>query len=228
VEKKGVPLSTVVYRKSIVPPAKIMQVEPAQFRSAHLFIDLCRRNHLTTADTLRKQCRKLTASGALKHAVFSMIKAKYQIRKNAFSGINLFVQADDKTLSIKRIKDWFGSKTKILSHGKAAKAESRKVCSGLYKNSSGCWIQDPSVGETEAFPAKVQLSKSITKKLPANYPPDFDCSICNNLMNDPVMTTNDQAYCRSCIEEWFRKDENRRDGTKKGRYFSPVQIYSAC
>ena len=197
-----------------------MPVEPAQFRSAHVVIDLCKRNRLTTSETLRKQCRKLTASGALKHAIFSTTKAKYRIRKNEFSGINLFVQAEDKTLSIKRIRDWFGPKTKVLSHGKAAKTDSRKICSGLCKNSSGCWIQDPSIGETEEFPSKIQISKSITKKLPANYPPDYDCSICNNLMNDPVITTNDQVYCRSCIEEWFRKGQSRSGGKKKGYYFS--------
>eukprot|EP00040_Diaphanoeca_grandis_P009858 m.50472 g.50472 ORF g.50472 m.50472 type:complete len:246 (+) comp21301_c0_seq1:165-902(+) len=36
---------------------------------------------------------------------------------------------------------------------------------------------------------------------------DFECSVCINLMKDPVTIESGHSFCRACIEKWFEEND---------------------
>ena len=62
---------------------------------------------------------------------------------------------------------------------------------------------------------------------PDSSPPTvdgFECAVCTELMEDPVVTADGHSYCRVCILDWFRTcDEKVEAGRKKdARLLSPA------
>ena len=103
--------------------------EPAQFRSAHLKINLYRNR-------VEDRCQLHIANSTLCPAIFSFSKSEIPLRSQPYTGINLYVQAEQKTLSKCKLGKLFGANVQVVSYGNATKNDSWKICSGFCKNSS--------------------------------------------------------------------------------------------
>ncbi len=150
---------------------------------------------------------------------FLITKSEIPLRNQPYTGINLYVQAEQKTLSNFKLGKLFGANVQVVSHGKATKNDSLKICSGFCKNSSGAWVKDEQVCDVQDFvqlPLKKNRAVHFMKQ--DESVPDFDCPICLNMMEDPVLTSAGHSYCKSCIEKVFANCKRLKD--LKGRHQS--------
>lgn len=151
-----------------------------QFRTAYLRVPTKRDK---SSDRLRKQCTHLVSNKTLQHAFFSTTKQKVA---------HLYIQSKDKDISATKCFHWFGCDVEIVDHGKHNKADSKKICSGFVKDSTGKWLSNPDAGPCEEFSGR--------------FPPNiFECPLCNETMKDAVVAQSGNSYCKLCIERQFKK-----------------------
>ena len=190
--------------------------EPAQFRTAHLRIKLHGKQNVRI-DDVKRRCQQHIADCTLIRVIISLTKSEIPLRNQPYTGINLYVQAREKTLSNFKLGKLFGANIQLVLHGKATKNSSLQICSGFCKDSAGIWVKDEQVCNVEEFVQQRLKSRNATNLMKQDESvPDFDCPICLNMMEDPVLTSAGHSYCKSCIEKVFANCKRLKD--LKGRH----------
>lgn len=84
-----------------------------------------------------------------------------------------------------------------------------------YKNLSILFFQSPFTLAVQRFKAKNADTTAKIKKFKDRMPSEFFCSLCGELLADPVFASDGQIYERSIIEAWMSKyDTSPIIGTK--------------